>query len=576
MTTDICSFAAMLLLLLMMPFSSAIGDSEGDAGPPDIIGFDAAVEGDYLSITIKFSEPIVGDISGDVFIDTDQDPNTGYLEGSGADYVYHYSQLGISSILGMYDQSFKTATLNDEDVDSSSFSIDGSFVRISLNSGMLGYDDGAMDIFTMAYGQIFASTDFDRAPDSGFINTMNGQVRNIWEQDRADGESGTNAVFIEDPVGDSKPDIIGLNAEVNQGVLNIVVSYKDIVEPDQQSYGEDLTGSILIDSDCSLATGFVNAGEVPPTFGIDYIIEYNIGALIGTYGSIKRVDKNPDPSSNIPGTIPTISESIGAPRNDATFKAIGSQVLVSVPLSLLGNDEGKMYLIVQSSTIQGLTELMMERVPDNGALYTEDGSLRPALGCTSQGITVDDPPDDSLGMGYDGDEIASVNACLAGDMLIFTVEYSRLELDDGAVTTIVLDTDPDDSPEYYISYFLYSGILGAQLFGGDPAMQGVTHLIGMSGDKMYLSVPLSYLGNDDGSLDFFVKTSLVSSTASVPDSERGASGAVEIDFGESSDYDRAPDEGYASLGAALQGEPTLREPILQPQRTESNKKVTIR
>ncbi len=340
---------------------------------------------------------------------------------------------------------------------------------------------------------------------------------------------------ITDIVGDStSSDITRFDTDIENGILNIIITYDQSIEPGDLSYFSDLTGQIYVDADQNLATGFTNTEQAPPTFGTDYRIEYTIGGLLGLDASITKINYG----SNLTelGYTQTTGESLGVPDNDATFKVIGDQVFLGIPLGLLGYDDGNMDIVMGSYSLYGLLGSESDSVPDfgYGALDTSNGCIKPLLNCTDPKVTITDPVGDSLGFGLDGDDITAVDACIAGDTLLVTVTYSSLSLDDNAVTTVIFDTDqdPNNIPEYTFVYCIYSGKLGAYIFGdfgGSLIVRDATHLITMLANKMYLSVPLELLGDDDGTMNINAETAL-------PDKFNRTI------------YDRAPDARFISIG----------------------------
>jgi hypothetical protein len=402
---------------------------------------------------------------------------------------------------------------------------------------MLGNDNGDMDIFVATHSRFAKALNFDRAPDSGVLNTLNGSVRIPHPGNSLAGGS------IADLAGDStSPDITGLDVDVEGGVVNIVVTYNQNVEPGDLSYGEDLTGWILIDADQTLATGFTNTEQAPPTFGIDYRIEYVLGRSIGTDASITKVDHESDLTKS--GITQTTGVLLGVPYNDATFKVVANQVFLGIPLGLFGYDDGNVDVTIDSFTVFGLLDGDIDSAPDfgDGALDTSCGSIKPLLSCTGPEVSITDPVGDSSGFGLDGDDLTGVDVCSAENVLLVTVAYSSLSPDDGAVTTVAFDTDqdPGNTPEYSFVYSIYDGKLGANIFGdsgGAYTGRDTTHLITMLGNKMYLSVPLEFLGNDDGAMNINIETALISANATNPD---------EFDR---TIYDRAPDTGFILIGS---------------------------
>jgi len=511
--------------------AATITDPIGDFSFPDITELTATVsEGDLIVVITCTDSLIDWDIAGAVFIDADQNYTTGYYDDTGSDYVYMYNVIDI-----VYMDPIKSVTINDDTVDPNTLDVVGNQISITIPLTMLGNDGGDMDIFVATHTQSVKALDFDRAPDFGVLNTLNGSVRIPHPGNSLAG--GT----IADLAGDStSPDMTGLDVDVENGIVNIVVTYNQNVEPDDLAYGDDLTGWIFVDVDQNLATGFTNTEQAPPTYGIDYRIEYAIGRLTGTDASITKIDYESGLTES--GFTQTEGVLLGVPYNDATFKVVANQVFLGIPLGLLGYDDGNMDVVIDSFTLQGSLSGDIDSVPDfgYGALDTSDGSIKPLLSCTDPKVTITDPAGDSSGFGLDGDDLTGVDVCSAGNVLLVTVAYSSLSLDDGAVTTVVFDTDqdPDSVPDYSFIYFMYEGNLCANIvgdFGEGPDVRDATHLITMWGNKMYLSVPAEFLGNDDGAMNIHVETAI----------EAGDEDLI---------YDRAPDTGFISINGSIKGD----------------------
>jgi hypothetical protein len=520
---------------------AAISDTIGDFDSQDISSLDVSTDGNNLYITITCTED-VADYSfyGAVFIDTDKNVLTGYAD-NGADYVYQFSYMSI-----IYSEPMVTTTLNDNTLYSDSIYAQGNQIFITLPLSALGNDDGNMNVVVALHDQMVKALDFDRAPDQGVFNTATGSV----ETSGLDLAGGT----VTDKIGDtSSADIREMSASVTNDVLNVEVIYNQNIEPSGYSYGEDITGWISIDADQKLATGFTNTEQAPPTFGVDYRIEYAVGALTGTDANIKMIKTGSEMAKL--GYSDTRSTPIGVPYNDATFKVSGNKVFLGIPLSMLGNDDGNMYITADSFSLQGSLGGEMDSVPDygQGALNTADGSIKPLLAYGADKKTLTDAAGDSTGFGYDGDDIVSADIGFTDNIMLITIAYASLELDDGAITTVYFDTNQDNSPDYMLSLGLYNGDLSGTMFGmynGKYSVREATHLITMQGNKMYLSIPAEFLP-DDGNMDIFIETALVPYGTKIPGSKRAETGTVYInpDSDGRSLYDRAPDAGVFTIGA---------------------------
>jgi hypothetical protein len=520
---------------------AAISDTIGDFDSPDISSLDVSSDGNNLYITITCT----GDVTdysfyGAVFVDTDQNVLTGYAD-NGADYVYQFGYMSI-----IYSDPMVTTTLNDNTLYIDSLYAQGNQIFITLPLSALGNDDGNMNVVVTLHDQMVKALDFDRAPDQGVFNTATDRVET----------SGPNLTggTVTDKIGDSSSaDVREMSASVTNGVLNIEVTYNQNIEPGGYSYGEDITGWISIDADQKLATGFTNTEQAPPTFGVDYRIEYAVGALTGTDANIKMIKTGSEMAKL--GYSDTRSTPIGVPYNDATFKVSGNKVFLGIPLSMLGNDDGNMYITADSFSLQGSLGGEMDSVPDygQGALNTADGSIKPLLAYGADKKTLTDAAGDSTGFGYDGDDIVSADIGFTDNIMLITIAYASLELDDGAITTVYFDTNQDNSPDYMLSLGLYNGVLSGTIFGmynGKYSVREATHLITMQGNKMYLSIPAEFLP-DDGNMDIFIETALVPYGTKIPGSKRAETGTVYInpDSDGRSLYDRAPDAGVFTIGA---------------------------
>jgi hypothetical protein len=519
---------------------AAISDTIGDFDSQDISSLDVSSDGNNLYITITCTES-VADYSfyGAVFVDTDQNVLTGYAD-NGADYVYQFSYMSI-----IYSDPMVTTTMNDDTLYIDSLYADGNQIFITLPISTLGNDDGNMNVVVALHDQMVKALDFDRAPDQGVFNTATGSVVT----------SGQNLAggAVTDKTGDSSSaDIQEMSASVTNGVLNIEVTYNQNIEPSEYSYGEDITGWISIDADQKLATGFTNTEQAPPTFGVDYRIEYAVGTLTGTDASIKMIKTGSEMAKL--GYSDTRNTPIGVPYNDAVCKVSGNKVFLGIPLTMLGNDDGNMYITADSFSLQGSLGGEMDSAPDNGqgALNTADGAIKPLLAYGADKKTLTDAAGDSTGFGHDGDEIISADVGFTDNTMLITVAYSSLSMDDGAITTVYFDTNQDNSPDYMLSFGLYNGGLSGTMFGmynGEYSLMEATHLITMQGNKMYLSIPAEFLP-DDGNMDIFIETALVPYGTKIPNSKRAETGTVYVnpDSDGRTLYDRAPDTGVFTIG----------------------------
>ena len=554
--------AIILFLIFTIPVTCAsVSDAVGDFSSQDIDSLDVSTDGNNLNIVISCTDDIADySFYGAVFVDTDQNVLTGYSD-NGADYVYQFSYMSI-----IYSDPMITTTLNDNMIDSGTLRAQGNTIFITLPLSMLGNDDGNADVFVALHDQMVKALEFDRAPDHGVIDTRTGKVKIP--------KTTVSSAYVADRTGDgASADIKNVDVTVENGMLNLVVTYANNVEPSAYSYGDDITGWVNIDVDQQLVTGFTNTEQAPPTFGVDYRIEYTAGSLTGTNAAIRMI--NTDSELAKLGYSDTTTRPLGVPYNDATFKVSGNKVFLGIPLALLGNDEGGMYLTVDSFTIHDSLGGDIDSVPDNGngAIDTSDGSIKTLLRYGDDRTIFTDSASDSTGFGHDGDEIVSIETGFAENNMLITVSYSSLSLDDGAMTSIFFDTDQDNTVDYSLIYSLQNGKLSASMIGtfaGKFEVKEVTHLITMKGNKMYLSIPSVFLGNDDGNMNLYVETALVNYGAKIRNFETGI---VQLNPDEDARtlYDRAPDAGSYAVGAGNNYQPAAENTILAQGADEAHK-----
>lgn len=546
-------FKLIFIVLITMPgMSMAIEDPTGDFIFPDITNLDAKKINENIEIIITCKDAVTGEgsstVSGTVFLDTDQNYSTG---DNGFDYTYNFNIINI-----IYAEPVITTSLN-YDAIANSLSLNNNKIFITIPLSALKKKDGNINLVATIHGQMAGAIEFDRSPDSGVLNVATGAV----EVPFPGISSATGNIKDSSKQKSSSVDITDINTIIKDGNLYLLVTYDKSIGPEKVSYGEDILGKVYIDIDQKLSTGFKNIGEVPPTFGIDYILDYSIGTLSGTSANIQKAENNADFQK-------TINTPIGPPYNDASFKIKDNQILITIPLGLLGYDDGNMDIAVESTTIQGLLNADFDLVPDieKGALITKDGTIRPLLSCTEPKITINDIPGDSFGKGYDGDDFTGIDACYSNKTLLLTISYTSYSLDDASITTIYFDTnnDKDIIPDYIFMYQIYNGVLKS-FFSSRTNVVPIeyTQLISMKGDKIYISIPLELMDNDDGNMNIYSESALIVARAGIPITDYGREwiggvdendfkigiGEVHINPDKSSRtvYDRMPDVGYVEI-----------------------------
>ena len=197
--------------------------------------------------------------------------------------------------------------------------MDGSVLTFSIPLSYLG-NDSSMDLFWAFAGTWTA--DFERSRDVGVFDTEANEVvvRRPGTKDiHVDIEDFTPG--SEEP---SFPNLRGLQADVVGDQLQIVLTYAHTAEVEYH-VSEGMQVFISIDSDQSLCSGFKNAWDTQPTFGVDYELKLNIDSLTGELW----LDENDD------GFAFDEVRQMGLHYTDMLMQISGSQVICHIPLSTL-------------------------------------------------------------------------------------------------------------------------------------------------------------------------------------------------------------------------------------------------
>ena len=148
------------------PLDEIIDDPDDDAiDSPEITSVSGGSDGVEMSLQVDFAEP-PSELGGYVFLDVDQDPNTGLP--AEALFGLPTQDVGMEVFADMFEAQNGTVFI----VDAISFEliaevpaeVEGSSVRFDVPLELLGDDDGALNV-AMALGNFFEPTDW--APDVG-------------------------------------------------------------------------------------------------------------------------------------------------------------------------------------------------------------------------------------------------------------------------------------------------------------------------------------------------------------------------------------------------------------------------
>ncbi|MBI9088906.1 MAG: IPT/TIG domain-containing protein [Desulfobacterium sp.] len=414
----------------------------------DITNLQVGVSEGRLLVTIFYGEEVglTDSNYGTLFIDADRNPDTGIRMG--ADVILWYTYTGVYSG-GYVNINHERFDIGDQ---GTLLTTGVDFIRFSLPLSLLG---GREDpLLFVASSWIFGNTFYDRVPDAGFLDAGTGLS--------VIPRPGNGAIHlrVSDPAGDAFfPDITGLEFQVAEGNLRVWLTFAHGVEKADLTAAQDvMVINLHMDLDKRLWTGFANAHEEPPTFGIDRTVSLMLSDLFSVPQGTLKMRPPDDPATPLDDlSSELIGIGLGRQENDTRlvvgkndrFHTAANTIFISIPLSYLGYDDGDMVVMAETFLQSTLTPGHADSLPDSGALDTKPGLLpaeilRPVASCVSSQVTGTDPADDSLGFGLQGDEIISSRACaLDSGGLMISVDLESLAYDDLAYLNLFVDRDND-------------------------------------------------------------------------------------------------------------------------------------
>jgi len=476
----------------------------------DVSHVGVQAQGGNLEIDLTFTTlPDV--VSGLLVMDLDQNPATTFagagVPGAEAVASFLFHEMGGSS-LTLFAES-GTTTID-------AIQRTGNTVHIQIPLSLI-QDDTAMDISLAADSAIGATADFDRAPDVGAYATDTGTV-----VVRRPGDQGITATLT-DPVSGAGepdfPDLEGMNVRVIGDQIEIVLDFDHQVEGLGQIPGSDgLFVWIDMDADKRLATGFRNAGENQPSFGVDYSIRLQIDPLAGTTYELLQ-EKN--------GTGEAETRAVGLPFNDIFVRLTEDRVICRVSLGYLGSGDGGGLIKVTALNTREILNGTFDHIPASGAWDLKAGTVMSEQTCLIPALYVSDPADDSVGaFGYDNDELLGLTACLGKSALLFSFDYKSYALSNDGATLIHLDTDRNPATGWQITNLAGDTIMGADYilrtyWDTDDLLQ-TTYVLKCQppeetllmnqlatptlANRLYATIPLESIGNPADSVDVLVRT----------------------------------------------------------------------
>lgn len=505
-------------------------DPTGDAdSQSDVVQVQAQVleAGEGTRIKFQFAQPVSPPLVGYVFIDLDRNPSTSVIgvspvPGIDALVKFRFFMEGTEERVQL-DVMTQTGTvvLLPPKTDKARFRVVGDMILLTLSRDLFK-GTSLFDFFICVDTGAVGDAQFDRIPDVGIVDFSSG----VAQVKISHGGNGSIDATVADAAGDTPfPDLTGFRYRVVGDRLRVTISYNHSVE-DSRVYppNSKIEGRVYLDVDHRLLTGFANAGESPPSLGVDYALRFVLDPRIPMTASLLSLD------SRVLGRLILRELNFGlAYRNDGMASRSGKQVQLDLPLSLLGRSDGDASVRVNSvSAAIGSADAL----PDAGSVWVAANRVQPLFSCSNAPLVVTDV--DRPGPGNNNEELLEVRPCLFlnadpnGDVLILQVKYANLRSALGtAATNVYLDVDQNRATgipvananttigaDYMVSYSIGPNLtspatLDIQIskIGGQaqaPA-QIAAFTLGSNG-TVTLSIPMDLLGKDDGNMSLMVET----------------------------------------------------------------------
>ncbi|KAF5418427.1 MAG: hypothetical protein C5S49_01785 [Candidatus Methanogaster sp.] len=429
----------------------------------DIVQLDATVSDGMLTVQVTERNSLdeLPFHFIEIFLDTDQNSSTGDARVGGVGGV-DYRISCITGIPGIIDTSeLYRLPVEDggdaqvtmlSDVPGASASVSGNVLSVSLPAGVIG-GTAAVDVFAVAHkgGNPYSIIgNGDRCPEAGTLDTSTGEVIV-----RRPGVSLD--VTFNDPVGDCRnngQDITAARFRTFGDQFQIILTFADPVDPLDLSY--ELSGTVTMDSDRSLLTGFEGIGDAIPTWGGDADLSFHVCQLAPIF-------------SLAFGSGSGSLLLFGPPNSDGRWMVQGNQLIMTASLSVfdaralftLGWEGEVKRMPADGRTIATIGTfdylLIADNIPEWGcALDTDSGAvLAPMVWDADATITETDP--EEFG-GISGMDLTIVGAEVIRNHLVVKGTLSKWgETQFGNVFEILLDTDMNSATGELVSNDLTSG-----------------------------------------------------------------------------------------------------------------------
>jgi hypothetical protein len=262
-------------------------ESRTDGVIRDILYLEAAVVGNYLGVAVALTSPLQTNV--EVFLDTDQDPNTGdFRHGYQAGAEYRMTLFGTTGSFADYVLMRLPSSMSDCAPLLAGGTCEREVVRGTLYASgnwlvawvpLVGIGTpAAVDVVATAHEGANAQKirgNGDRAPEFGVLDTRTGQV--VVRR-----PARTRLSFVSD---DSR-DATGLGFDLSGAAFAsladqyfIQLRFAQWFDPEHPEYAPGPRGEVVLDSDRSLVTGNIALGDEIPTWGGDVRIYFDFSTL---------------------------------------------------------------------------------------------------------------------------------------------------------------------------------------------------------------------------------------------------------------------------------------------------------
>ncbi|HSN76784.1 MAG TPA: hypothetical protein VL334_17055 [Anaerolineae bacterium] len=252
----------------------------------DITALQAGISNDLLTVQVTERNNFQDNANTWIWVDSDQNPDTGdarYAHLGGADYMIECYTLPPVVHCRVADlptlPTTDTETWTDfTEIPGASVSLAGNILSFQLPVSALG-TPAAVDLFAGTFKGFVALddrvADGDRCPDAGALDTATGSV--VVRRPIAHPIDITFPDIIGDSTGGADLDITSARLRTFGDQLEITLSFVNPIQ--YTSFAYELEGTLLLDTDHSIFTGFEGMGNGIQTWGGDVLLSYSISKL---------------------------------------------------------------------------------------------------------------------------------------------------------------------------------------------------------------------------------------------------------------------------------------------------------